>query len=654
MKTKNFETLSTLEWLVTNGIGGYASSTVIGTNTRRYHGLLVAALQPPANRMVLVSKIEESVQFNRNSSFSLSSNQYPGIIHPQGYTHLDSFERSPLPKMIYKINGLQIAKTVFMVYGSNTTVIEYENQGNYTIRLELNPLFVFKDYHQTFREGALFDFYYEQAQERILKIYPKYGSIPIFMSFSKGHFTAQPNWYRNFEFIEEQKRGLDHREDAKSVGSVQIDLEAGEKGYLIFSTEENTIKLSPSDLKDSEIARLDALKSKYDNSFLQDLILAGDQFLVKRNSTNSDTIIAGYHWFTDWGRDTMIAMRGLTIASGNQPASKSIIRTFLKYLDQGMLPNRFPDSGETPEYNTIDATLWLFVVLYEYYDKFQDLEFIMEVFPALTEILDKHVNGTRYNIHTTEEGLLFGGEGLSQLTWMDARVGDFVVTPRHGCPVEINALWYNSLMIYAFFAEKIGFRTDNIQLLAQRCKSAFRQYFINEAGYLNDVIIPGKYSDDSIRPNQIYAISLPFELLSSKEAFSVIQLVEKHLYTDFGLRSLAPDHKEFKAVYEGDQWQRDNSYHQGTVWSFLWAEYALAYLKIHDNKVQAAQEIANKMSGLKQHFYHANCIHGISEIFDGLDPDSGKGCVQQAWSIGMLLKVIFELQKWERDAGSLA
>ncbi len=372
-------------------------------------------------------------------------------------------------------------------------------------------------------------------------------------------------------------------------------------------------------------------------------MIAGDQFIVHRQSSSSKTIIAGYHWFTDWGRDTMIAMRGLTIATGQKEVSESIIRTFLKYLDRGMIPNRFPDQGETPEYNTIDATLWVFVVLYEYFEKFEDLSFLEEVFPYLTQIIEAHKRGTRYDIHITEEGLLYGGKGLSQLTWMDARVGDHVVTPRQGCPVEINALWYNALKVYVHLGKSLKKDVSDVESDINPLKENFRKYFWNEEGYLNDVVIPNVYVDGSIRPNQVYAISLPFSPLEMPEAQSVFNCIDQYLYTDLGLRSLAKDHDDFKPVYGGDQWSRDNAYHQGTVWAFLWGEYAMAYLRLNEFSRDAQKQILEKAQSLKHHFYKEDCLMGISEIFDGQHPGEGRGCVQQAWSIGMLLKVFLEM-----------
>lgn len=639
----DFEDVTTKEWLITNGIGGYASSTICGTNTRRYHGLLVAATNPPTGRQVLLSKVMESIQLERNTQLSLSTDQYPGVVHPNGYRYLTSFERDPLPTSTFEVDGNLLSKTVFMRYGSNTSVIAYENHGDKSINLQLTPLFVSRDYHGLFHENPHFDYYHEQFSEHAIKIYAHYGAAPLFLRFTHGTFSMQHDWYRAFQYKKEAYRGLDYQEDAHCVGHIKLNLPPGQCTYLICSTETNGLEGDPARWKQEEINRLNAIPPKeIDEPFLRDLSISGDQFLVERPLVGGHTIIAGYPWFTDWGRDTMIAMRGLTIALGKKELSESIISTFLKYLNEGMIPNRFPDQGETPEYNTIDASLWLFVVLFEYADRFKDWKFIQKVFPKLRAIIEAHIKGTRYSIQMREDGLLYGGEGPVQLTWMDAKVEDFVVTPRHGCPVEINALWYNALEIYNYFHHKLSEAESPYNKLAKKVKAAFRKYFLNDKGYLHDVIIPGNYIDSSLRPNQIYALSLPFTLLSKKEAKGILNIFEQKLYTDLGLRSLATDHPDFKGTYSGNPWQRDTAYHQGTVWAFLWGEYAMAYLKHYRFSEKACEEIWQKTEGLKHHFYESDCLFAISEIFDGRTPDEGRGCVHQAWSVGMLLRVFLD------------
>lgn len=643
-----FETLSAEEWLLTNGLGGYASSSLCGANTRRYHGLLVASLNPPTQRMAVVSKVEETISTSRDCVVSISSNQYPDqVVHPQGYQYLKSFERNPLPVMTFHVCGAELQKTVFMPQGSNTTVVEYRNTGESAFKLRMNPWLVWRDYHSLMHENATFDFWHE-LKGNALRVHAHYGAPALYIGFSAGNFKQQNYWVKNLHYNEETARGLDDTEDCRCIGEIEVYLHAGEQVHLVFTLEEAMLKADPEKLKQAELKRLEALNPHSKSVFFNDLSIAADQFLVQRSSTNSETLIAGYPWFTDWGRDTMIAMRGLVIAAGRKEEARSIIRTFLKYLDKGMLPNRFPDQGEMPEYNTIDATLWLFVVLYEYWLKFDDLKFVATIFPHLETIIAAHREGTRFNIHTLPEGLLFGGAGLSQLTWMDARIGDHVVTPRQGCPVEVNALWFNALKIAAFFQEKLqkGIKGKkkaqpeiDYESLAATVRDAFRRYFFNDQWYLNDVVIPGQYADASIRPNQIYAVSLPFPLLESAEEKMVLAIVKQHLLTPLGLRTLNPGHPDFKAEYKGDPRERDNAYHQGTVWPFLLGEYWLAHLKVNKYTQKAQREVLAGMKALEDHFYNNGCLYGISEVFDGMNPGRGKGCFQQAWSVGMLLKV---------------
>ncbi len=639
-----YKNISSKEWIVTNGIGGYASSSICGANTRRYHGLLIASFNPPTDRKVVVSNIEEKISVGDKDYF-ICTHQYPDTVYPNGFLYLKSFEINPLPKSHYASLEFSITKTIFMIYGSNTTVIEYQNTGDKLFTMELTPLFVYRDYHQLFRESHALEFKTIHAADGKLNIFPNDDEKPIHVHYSKGNFSPQQDWYRNFEYLWEKERGLDFREDAKSTGSIQFELAGGEKFHLIFSVEDNLPDGDPAIWKTHEELRLKSLFPSGHNDFIKDLMISGDQFIVWRLTSKSLTLIAGYHWFTDWGRDTMIAMRGLVIAAGKKQIAESILQTFLLYLNDGMIPNRFPDLGQQPEYNTIDASLWIFIAMFEYYQQFGDKKFVEIVFPSLNSIIQAHIQGTRYNIHVTEEGLLSGGEENVQLTWMDARVGDHVVTPRRGCPVEINSLWYNALNIYVEFGKMLGYDVSGFKKKAAQTKSAFRKYFINEKGYLNDIVIPGELMDDAIRPNQVYAVSLPFSPLTLKEGKNVLKTIEEHLYTDFGLRSLSPYHPDFKPVYSGGQWQRDHAYHQGTVWAYLWGEYAMAYLKVHHHSAEAKQIIRQKSKALEHHFYNEDGLNSISEIFDGDNPKHGKGCIQQAWSIGMTIKALLEAEE---------
>jgi predicted glycogen debranching enzyme len=640
-KDAQFEDIKRSEWLITNGLGSYASSSVAGANTRRYHGLLVAAFNPPTDRRVLVSKVEETVLVG-DKQIELSVNQYGDYIHPQGCAYLTTFERLPIPRWTYQMEGYRLEKTVFMVQGVNTTVVGYKNASPTALTLRLNPLFVHRDYHSMFHQNDQSNFYTEQSDKHF-KIYAHYGAEPLFFQFSKGVFKSERNWYKNFTYFHEQERGLDAQEDAYSLGYLKIELEAGEECFLTFSTVENDACDWASASREQEISRVKMLQSTQNDAFLKDLVVSADQFVVQRQSTESATVIAGYHWFTDWGRDTMIALRGLCIALGHQQKAQDILTTFFKYVNKGLLPNRFPDNPNDPvEYNTIDATLWLFIALYEYHQKFNDTAFVAQHFDQLLAILDAHVKGTHYNIHVTKDGLLYGGEGIAQLTWMDARVGDYVVTPRHGCPVEVNALWYNALHITLYFGKLLKKGAPQYKTLLKQFEANFKAKFWNEAGYLNDVVNADQTVDTQIRPNQIYALSLPFPLLNAKEQAQVLATVQKHLYTPLGLRTLSPDDAAFTPTYGGDQWHRDTAYHQGTVWTFLLSEYWQAYLKVAGFSEAAKAEMRDSLADIKTHFYEKDCVMGISEIFDGLTPNEGRGTANQAWSVAAIVKLLVE------------
>ncbi|MGA9324746.1 MAG: glycogen debranching enzyme N-terminal domain-containing protein, partial [Salegentibacter sp.] len=392
------------EWLVINGLGGYASGSLSGANTRCYHGLLIASFSPPVDRKVLVAKIEERVQ-SGGIFFELSANQYPEKIHPKGYQYLKNFEASPFPKWKYAAQGWQLEKKICMRYNSNTTLVEYKNTGRKSISLKITPLYSFADFHSCFSENDFTDFYSEFHQNH-LKTYPHYDSRPLFTSWSKGVFSEERAWYKNVLLPKEEERGLNFHSDYYKIGHLHCELGPGEKLFLIFSAEKNSAA-DAEKIFAAERKRWNDLRKGTKNLFFKDLLAAGNQFVVKRKSTHSLSILAGYHWFSDWGRDTMIAMRGLCIAPGKKQVSKAILTTFLENISEGMLPNRFPDHSEDlPEFNNIDGSLWLFVAMYEYYQQFQDKSFIRRQLNSLENILKAHLQGTRFNIHVTPEGFL--------------------------------------------------------------------------------------------------------------------------------------------------------------------------------------------------------------------------------------------------------
>ena len=642
---KQFNDYSEREFLITNGIGGYCSSSYCCANTRRYHGLLIASFNPPTQRMVLVSGVEEKLKLN-DQEFNLSTNQYPGTVYPEGYHFIERVENgNNSVTFFYQGEGWRLEKKISMLTGKNTTVIEYRNTGESEIELTLSPLLVYRDYHALFCEAPEFDFFVERINGPACKVYARYQAAPLYIYSNIGNWEFKNTWNKNVEYEREKERGFDFKEDVVNIGGVTASILSNEIVQLVFSTEETAVIDTDPEIPDGIIHARDL------PAFVNDLVNSSEQFLVTRKSTNGYTLLAGYHWFTDWGRDTMIAMRGSVIANGKQEEAKSILRTFCQYIDRGMLPNRFPDyENDVPEYNTIDAALWLFVSLHDYHSAFSDEPFIREIFAALGQVIEWHITGTRYNIRVNEKGLLYGGEPGVQLTWMDAKVGDFVVTPRIGCPVEINLLWYNAMLIYRHFADELNVPdaidlTMNIALF----EDSFEKYFFNKKGYLNDVVIPDVYVDDSIRPNMIYVLSLPYSPLPETWQKRILDLVEKELLTPFGLRTLNSENPDFKPIYEGDAWHRDTAYHQGTVWPFLWGEWAIAFLKTNGFCAEACKRVWDHSANLQEHFYQKGCSHSIAEIYDGLIQGISKGCVHQAWSVGNMLMVFLHKEfKWNK------
>jgi predicted glycogen debranching enzyme len=635
------------EWLETNGLGGFASSTIVGLNTRRYHGLLVAATKPPVGRLVLLSKLEETLLID-GSRFDLSANRYPGIIHPQGFHYLKQFRLDPFPVFTYEVEGIEIEKSVFMIYGENSTVIHYELRKNNrpevpkNLRLEIRPLIAFRDYHGTTHENGVIN---PAVQERsgLASVSPYQGLPNLHLAHNAIELRKTGDWYRNFEYDSERERGLDCSEDLFNPFTLCFDLRLWRQASIIASTEQRDVTQAVEYRRAEITRRRKALvASPIEDDFAQSLADAADRYLVSRD--DEKTVIAGYHWFGDWGRDTMIALPGLTLPTGKYDVARSILRIFAKHVDQGMLPNRFPDAGETPEYNTVDAALWFFEAARAYLAYTSDLEFVRdELYPAFADIISWHARGTRYGIKVDPSGLLASGELGVQLTWMDAKVGDWVVTPRRGKPVEIQALWYNALCIMEDLASRFGDEAarKRYRHMAAVAQWSFNRLFWNEKlGYLYDVVNSGP-PDPSIRPNQIFAVSLPHSMLPLDRARSVVEKVEEHLLTPFGLRSLAPSDLQYRGRYTGGPADRDGAYHRGTVWAWLLGPFITAYIKVNGGSEEVRRQAQAWLSPLESHLAEAGLGH-ISEIFEGDAPHRPCGCIAQAWSVAEILRVYFE------------
>lgn len=656
---RDIERALSLEWLVTNGLGGYASSTIVGANTRRYHGLLVAALNPPRGRSVLLSKIDEEIEAE-GVTYYLGSNEYaPATIHPCGFVHLEEFRlENGLPIWVFRGGDWELEKRVWMARGQNSTYITYSlSHASGPISLILRPLVTWRGFHKETKGRVDWDFAQEQSREpgcHILRA--SENALPYELcTLPAMEHVPTGIWYWNFLHRRERERGLDCTEDLYAPVVLRTHLAVGETQVFVASSEPTEqIDLNWQRVLEREQSRRQALLAQSgmldEREEIRQLILAADQFVVQSPPTRSAappygaspiTVIAGYPWFGDWGRDTMIALPGLLLTTRRYAEGAALLQTYARYLDRGMLPNRFPEVGETPEYNSVDATLWFFVALWEYVQATEDFDLAAELYPLLGKILDWHIRGTRYGIRVDPaDGLLHAGEPGVQLTWMDAKVEDWVVTPRHGKPVEINALWFNALRITEELGRRIGRRAGRKRYreMAKQMSETFpRKFWYAPGGYLYDVVDGPSGDDPSLRPNQLLALSLPFPTIDGENARSVLQAVRDELVTPYGLRSLAPKDAAYHGRYEGDLWQRDSSYHQGTVWPWLIGPYLIAMKRFGESK----EEPRRLLEPLLEHVREAG-IGTISEIFDGDPPHTPRGCTAQAWSVAELLRV------WDR------
>lgn len=632
----DFKASTSREWLETNGIGGFASGTISGAGMRRYHSLLTAATKPPLGRIRAVSKLEEKLIID-GTSFELSTNQYPGTVHPEGFKYISEFRLDPFPIWRYEVDGVVVEKKVFMVHDTNTTVCRWSaisNSNARNLRLEVRPLLSFIDYHQLRHEDSNMATGFEE-QSGSVSVKP-YDELPqIFFGHNAESVENSGFWYRDFEYAIERERGFDFTEDLFQPFVLSFDL--SKPGTVIVSTERISAR-DADKLERSEITRRKKLISttSVTDEFDSQLVLAADQFLVKRG--DGQTVIAGYPWFSDWGRDTMISLAGLTLATNRPKIAKGILLEFSKHISEGMLPNRFPDEGEEAEYNTVDATLWYFEAVRSYVEATGDYAFVRkQLYSKLSEIITWHLRGTRYGIHVDTDGLLYAGEPGVQLTWMDAKVGDQVITPRTGKAVEIQALWFNALRIMSELAERFGHESDanKFDSMADLARLSFNALFWNEADQcLYDVVENGD-RDASIRPNQIFAVSLTYAILDENRAKAVVDKVEAELLTRSGLRSLAPRDPKYIPYYVGSPFERDSAYHQGTVWAWLIGAFIDAYRRVYPEREDRVNEI---IGGFQPHLSEAG-LGQVSEIFDAEWPHSPRGCPAQAWSVAEILRV---------------
>jgi predicted glycogen debranching enzyme len=634
------------EWLVTNGIGGYGAGTVAGCATRRYHGLLVAALLPPVGRTVLLTDLDVNVETD-GGRYELACHEYSdGTVHPSGHTLLQAFRlEGSVPTWTYALGAVLIEKQIFMRRGANTTHVRFTIvRAPGPVALTIRPLCTRRDYHWERRGGGGFA---TKSLERSCVVTADGAEPALTLSADAGRFTAAPETHWNIHHREEAARGLDADEDLHGPGYFDIVLEPGATLAITASTEARPGSAGEAleELRAHEQSLLGRVAGARP-AWIDQLILTADQFIVGR-STNGEqgrTVIAGYPWFSDWGRDTMIALPGLTLTTGRVPVAAEILRTFAGVLSEGMLPNRFPDGGEAPEYNTVDATLWYVVAVHDYVTATDDVAFLRELYPVLLDIIDWHQRGTRHGIGVDPaDGLLRAGVAGVQLTWMDAKVGDWVVTPRIGKPVEINALWCNVLLIAADFAGRLRDVPRGLALRAAgaTAQTAFAARFWHApGGYLYDVVDgpDGTADDASLRPNQLLALALPHRLLDAARAASVLAVCERELLTSLGLRTLDRNNPSYVGRYGGDQRQRDGAYHQGTVWPWLIGTFVRAHLAVHGDPDRARAYLEPF-----EHHLTDTGLGQISEIFDADPPHLPNGCFAQAWSVSEILRAWFDL-----------
>ena len=630
----------TREWLEADGLGGFASGTAAGIRTRRYHALLLTARNPPTGRMVLVNGFDAWVETTAGR-YAISSQAYaPDVTHPDGASRIVSFETIPWPRWVFALpDGTRVAQEIFVPKGSSAVAASWKLlSGAGEVRLEVRPFLSGRDYHALHHENPVFRFDAEEKPGGLLRLRP-YADVPSVSLRSNGVCVPARDWYRNFVYAEERARGLDFAEDLASPVLLRYELAEGEAVLLAAAEGHESVLGSGGAAAALESLRLSERSRRA--LFADRLDRAADAYIVRRGKGR--TIVAGYPWFTDWGRDTFIALRGLCLASGRLPEAEGILLEWADAVSEGMLPNFFPDAGVEPEFNSVDASLWYVVAVYEYFEavaasgRTASRTTVRKLQAAIEAILTGYSRGTRFGIRADGDGLLAAGQPGVQLTWMDAKVGDWVVTPRIGKPVEVQALWLNALWIAGAFS-------DRWRPLHDRALASFQERFWNEAaGCLYDVVDPGHVpgaADPTFRPNQIYAVGgLPFPVLEGERGRRVVDAVEARLLTPLGLRSLSPEDPAYVGRYEGGPRERDGSYHEGTVWPYLAGAFVDAWVRVRGGTAEAKQEARRRfLAPLLAHLDEAGLGH-VSEIADGDAPHTPRGCPFQAWSVGELLRI---------------
>lgn len=647
------------EWAVTNGIGGYAGSSMIGAHSRTHQGYLIASLHAPIERYLVFSKINETATVGTSTvSFETSQHCASGkTVYTEGQKFLTSFIYDGSVHYTYETDNFSFEKHITLKRNANVCAVAYElTAGDSDCTFTLTPLFNYREHSESSTPDTLkFETF---TKDRTFYLVPeKNKDIAIRFQTSEGTFSERETVYDidmqlQIE-VDLETDGLDCHYCPVDL-SIAVPANTTKKVSILCSIGDVNERPAPVSATEAfsileENARCHAElfeKAGYRDSFANQLVLASDQFLTYRESTKMMTVLAGLPWFTDWGRDTMIAFTGLTLCTKRFKEAEEILLTFARYIRHGIVPNMFPDDNMPPLYNTVDASLWYFYAVYQYlhYNPAAEAEaFVKEqIFPHLKEIISAYEKGTDFSIYMEDDGLIHAGSGLDQITWMDVRVGDWVATPRHGKPVEINALWYNALRIMESLCEKFDEDASAYRTRANQVKESFNAKFWDSSNQCLFDVVDGDEPDDHIRPNQIYAVSLPFSLLPEEQEKAVVALVEKELFVGCGLRSLAPDHPDYHGIYCGALAKRDAAYHQGTAWGFLLGRFFSAYMKVNHHSSSAAENAVHMLEPVRKHLSDSGCIGSISEIFDGDTPHNPRGCYAQAWSVGEVLRCYCE------------
>ncbi|MBI2943456.1 MAG: glycogen debranching enzyme family protein [Candidatus Wallbacteria bacterium] len=639
------------EWLCTNGLGSSASGTLSGAMTRRYHSLLTCATRPPVHRMHLVSKVGETLRTTAGT-FELDTNVYPGQVHPEGYRHLSEVRLRPVPTFRWRAGDAHLEKRVFMPHGKQATVVLYElASGCEEAELFLRPMLTCRDFHAlTVQNSGLEDEASEEGAGHL--VFRPYPGIPDIHLYHDGDFHPSLVWFRNLEYPVERERGLPFREDHWSPGVVRLRLKRGVPAAVVFSSGPLSTRPDGAELLAAELARQKSLAGPFAGSggLLEALAAASDAFLVKRDDGQS--ILAGYPWFEDWGRDAFISLPGLALTMERPEVAVSILVELGQHVHDGLLPNRFPDGAAEPEYNSVDAPLWFIHAVGRYLEATDDIEAVEELFlPVMEQIVGSYVRGTGFGIAMDEDGLIDQGEEGCALTWMDARVDGWVVTPRRGKPVEIQALWHNALRTLECLHHELEEpdRASKYAELADLVARSFREKFwLQDRGWCADVVDDpdhGGRTDASLRPNQLFAASLPHPLLGPGEARRMVDTVRARLLTPRGLRTLAPNDPRYVPHYEGGPRSRDAAYHMGIAWPWLLGAYCDALVHAQRGWTpQVVKEVRHLLKGMETHLTEAG-VGSISEIFEPEPPFRPVGCPQQAWSVAELLRIAAECSR---------